>query len=511
MSTSYQNSFSSILSVNPYEETYYKSVSSFLNEETAPQYAKDQSVHSYLNSKEFINAQIEISKNIPEEDLYDAIYNKVYDELALDQAVEYKIQFIEIYHTIDEDNRHFNVFIVDPLDITNTFLPVVEKVKYIDTIIPSPLLIKSLYSKSIIETTGVHCFVYFQEDDAFLVIYNHQEYVYTKSLKYSFKEMYERFCELYGERIEYEDFIHFYSQINLKKTQSEYKSYFIKLYKEIFANINDILTYAKRAFDIDKFEHVYIGSNRDTITKLDEMLEVELSIAASDFNFDYGFESTHHYVDQLHALMHLYANLSFDEKYECNFTQYQRPPKFIKRDSGRFIIVTAASFIIAFIYPVTYWSLTYAQQLQKDLLRQSYKEVHTQRVTREATLKNKAADKEKAIALLKREKQEYITKKHTLVKIHKVKVDYPMKAKLLALLTKDLNKFDVKATQFSYDENKNGRFLTIKLLASSDKNITRLLSYITKIHEGKLNFSLEKIEFNEDIKKYISELKVKVL
>jgi len=511
MSTSYQNSFSSVLSVNPYRNDYYKSVSSFLNEEASPEFTKDQIVISYINTKEFINAQIEISKNIPNEDLYDAIFNKAYDELALDQAVEYKIDFIEIFNTLDEDNRHFNVFIVDPLDITNTFLPVIEQIKYIDVIIPSPLLIKSLYTKNILEKSGAHCFVYFQENDAFLVIYNHQEYTYTKSLKYSFREMHERFCELYGERIEYEDFLKFYSRGNLKETQSDYKAYFIKLYKEIFANINDILTYAKRAFDIEKFEHVYIGSNVDTITKLDEMLEVELEIASSDFTFDYGFESTEHYIDQLQSLMHLYANLSQEERYTCNFTQYQRPPKFIKRDSGKLIMLAAASFVLAFIYPVTYWSLTYAQRLQEDLLKESYKEVHNTRITREATLKNGLADKEKVLALLKREKEDYKNKKNTLVKIHQVKVDYPMKAKLIATITKDLNKYNIRTKSFIYFEDKDGKHLEIQLVASKDKKITQMLAYITKFHEGKLNFKLDKILFDEQTNRYISKLEVTIL
>ncbi len=511
MSTSYQHSFSSILSVNPYKETYYKSVSSFLNEDPSPGYAKDQFVISYVNSKEFINAQIEISKNIPEEDLYDAIYNKAYDELALDQAIEYRIQYVEIFNALDENNRHFNVFIVDPLDITNTFLPVVEQVKYIDIIIPSPLLLKSLYLKEIIETSGAHCFIYLQENDAFLVIYDNEEYTYTKSLKYSFKEMYERFCELYGERIEYEDFLDFYANVNLKDTQSDYKEYFIKLYKEIFANINDILTYAKRAFEIEKFEHVYIGSNIDTVTKLDEMLEVELSIASSEFNFDYGFESNLNYIDQLHALMHIYANLSSEERYEANFTQYERPPKFIQRESGKLIVLTAVSLAIALSYPVTYWTLTYAQRLQEDLLKQSFKEVHNLKITREATLKNRIADKERILALLEKEKKEYIDKKNTLIKIHQVKVDYPMKAKLLTELTKDLNRFNVRTEGFTYEEKQNTKHLTIHLISSKDKRITKLLAYITKVHEGKLNFQLDKITFDKEIKKYISELKVTIL
>jgi len=511
MEASQKHSFSSILSVNPYKETYYKSVSSFVSAQEEPQYEKDQFVISYINSKEFINAQIEISKNIPEEDLFDAIYNKAYDELALDQAIEYKVDFVEIFNALDEENRHFNVFIVDPLDITNTFLPVVEKVKYIDVIIPSPLLLKALYTKEIIQSSNAHCFIYIQENDAFLVIYNNQEYTYTKSLKYSLHEMHERFCELYGERIDYEEFLNFYANVSLKTTQSEYKPYFIRLYKEIFSNVNDILTYAKRAFDIDKFEHTYISSNIDTITKLDEMLEVELSINCSEFNFDYGFENSDIFVDQLHSLMHLYAHIPHEEKYNCNFTVYERPPKFIKRDSGQFLLTLAASLVLAFIYPVSYWILTYTQELQKDLLQQDYKEVHNLRVTREATLKNRVAEKEKALVLLNREKQDYIAKKNTLIKIHKVKVDYPMKAKLIATLTKDLNRFGVQTQNITYGENNTTKELDIALVASHDSKITKLLAYITKIHEGKLNFKLEKIYYDEKLKKYFSELKVNLL
>lgn len=511
MNTSTQHSFLSVLSVNPYKETYFNGISSFITETTTPEFSKDQFVISYISTKEFINAQIEISKNIPEEDLFDAINNKAYDELALDQAVEYKIQYIETFNTLDEENRFFHVFIVDPLDITNTFLKVVEKVKYIDVIIPSPLLIKSLYAKELIDSNGVHCFIYIQENDAFLTIYGNKEFIYTKSLKYSLLEMHERFCELHGERIEYEEFIHFFSKENLKETTSEYKEFFIRLYKEFFANINDILTYAKRAFEIEKFEHVYIGAQLPTVTKLYEMLEVELNIKSSEFEFDYGFETENTYVDQLHALMHLYTTLPKDERYECNFTEYKRPPKFIKRASGKLIILILASFALAFAYPITYWILTYAQALQEDLLQQKYKELHNIKITREATIKNRRADKDKALTLLAKEKKEYTDKKNTLIKIHEVKVDYPMKAKLLTMFTKDLNKYGVNIEAAEYAEKNQEKMLTLHLVSDKDRKITQLVEYVTKIHEGKYKFTLEEITFDVKTNKYFSELKVSIL
>lgn len=511
MSKSSQHSFSSVISVNPYNNTYLGGVSNFLNITTTPSYAKKQYVISFLNTHSFINAKIEISKNIPQEDLVDAVFNKVYDELALDQAVEYQIQFIETFSNLDGENRHFNVFIVDPLTITQTYQNVVAQVKYIDVIIPSPLLLKSLYTKELIDNGGAHCFVYIQENDAFVTVYNEKEFVYTKSIKYSLLQMHERFCELYGEKVNYDEFINFISTQNLKETQSNYKSFAIKLYKELFANINDILTYLKRAFELDKIEHIYIGTEIPTITTLDEMIETELNIKASNFDFNYGFQTNDVHIEQMHALMHIYTTLASHEKYETNFTVFHRPPQFIKRESGKLIMVAAASIAIAFAYPITYWVLTYAQTLQHNLLTQEYTELHNIKITREATIKNKEADKAKALALLSKEQDEYTDKKNTLIKIHDVKVNYPMKAKLLSTFTKDLNSYEVKVETLTYDEKETLKHLTLHLVSQNDKKITNLVEHLTKLHQGIFKFSLNKILYKEESKQYFSELKVELL
>jgi len=511
MSKTTRNSFSNVISANPYKNTYFTGMSSFLNETTEPEFSKDTFAIAYLNNQNFINSQISISKNIGEEDLTDAIINKVYDELALDQAVEYDIKFVENYYNPDEENRLFHVFVVDPVILDETYDTVVQAIKYIDVVIPTPLLFKSLYSKEIIEDSGVHCFIYFQENDTFVTVYNEKEFVYTKSIKYSLIEMHERFCELYGERVDYDEFVNFLSTQNLKTTSSSYKSILIKLYKEIFANINDILTYVRRAFDIEKIEHIYIGSQIASVTSLDEIAEVELNVKSSDFNFDYGFESNDVFVDQLHALMHIYTTLPESEKYECNFTVFHRPPKFLQRESGKIIVLIAASFAIAFIYPITYWVLTYAQNVQLELMTSEYKEVHNVKITREANIKSIEADKTHALERLNQEKDDYMNKKNTLVKIHDVKVNYPMKGSLLATLSKDITSYNVKIESLDYNENNDSKKINIDLVSTKDKKITQLIEYLTKIHEGEYQFSLKEISYDKKSKKYFSKLKVKIL
>ncbi len=511
MSTKQLNIFSSILSVNPYNNEYINGVSDLLNEEKNPSYIKEQFVTSYLNTQTYISNQIEISKNIPEEDVFDSINIKVYDELGLDQAIEYQIQYIEVYSAIDTENRHFQVFLVDPLELDEIFLTTVEAINYIDTIIPSPLLIKSLYSKEIIQDGGTHSFVYFEQDDAFIAIYNEKEFIYAKSLEYSLLQMHEKFCELYGERVNYQEFIEFLSQENLKYTKSPYKTIILKLYKELFSNITNILTYAKKAFAIEKVSHIYIGSQIDLASKLYEISEVELGIESSDFNFNYGFETNNQYINQIHALLHITTRLEDDEKYLCNFSTYNRPPKFTKRQSGKIFILIAISFFVAFSSPIAYWTLTYTQEIQYELLNNEYKNLHAKKSTRQALVKSKEAQREKSLALLTDESNRYTEKKNTLMKIHDVKVNYPMKAKLISQITKDLNKFLVRVKNINYSQEKENKYLTLLLLSNKDKKITNLVEYLTKKYDHKFKFFLKEITYNEEEKLYFSELRVNIL
>jgi len=517
MSTKKQPYFSSVLSVNPYKNSSALGVANNLNSTSSPTYSKEQYVISYLNTKNFINSHISISKNIPQEHIYDAIYNKAYDELGLDQAIIYQIEYIETFNKLDEDNRNFHIFIIDPLTIEDVFKSTVDTIKYIDYIIPSPLLIKSLYSRDLVEDNGVHCFIYFEENDTFITIYNKKEFLYTKSINYSLVQMHARFCELYGEMVEYEDFMYFLSYEDLKTTESSYKTFIIKLYKEVFANINDILTYVKRALSLEKIECVYIDTQLHSVTKIYEMAEVELGIKSYSFNFNYGFISHDTHIDHIHALMHIYSTLSEKDRYECNFTIYHRPPKFTQRESGRAILLSIATLTLAFMYPISYWTLTYAQSLQYKLLEEEYRNVHNIKITREAIIKNKESEKDKVSKLVNHEKEEYLNKKNTLIKIHDVKVNYPMKADLLQMLTKDFNKFSVNLESAFYTEiQKSEKIEASKefkfgLVSTNDKKITDLIKYLTKIYGDKFHFSITEISYNLEEKLYFGELKVNLI
>ena len=78
---------------------------------------KDAFFISYLQTRDVISTVIDISRNIPDSDLKDAIEIKVYDEIALDSSIAYMISYLET-ESKDAKNRSFNVFLIDHAIIT---------------------------------------------------------------------------------------------------------------------------------------------------------------------------------------------------------------------------------------------------------------------------------------------------------------------------------------------------------------------------------------------------------
>ena len=99
-----KQAFSGTISANPYNNTYYTGTATQIKVAEKPQYQKDQYAVSYLKTQDFITTQIAVSKNIPEDDVGDAIESQVYEELGLDMAIEYQINYVESAETAAKSN-----------------------------------------------------------------------------------------------------------------------------------------------------------------------------------------------------------------------------------------------------------------------------------------------------------------------------------------------------------------------------------------------------------------------
>jgi len=225
-------------------------------------------ITSYVSNKDIITTTIQLSRNIPQEDIEDILEIKAYEELGLDQASNYIISFMEVENAGEE--REFHLFIAAPEVLDELYLPIKQETKYLDLIIPAPLLYKALYKKEILNDNGTHCFMYFTKQDAFVTFYKNGEYIYSKSIEFSLEQMYEKYCELVGEQVDKKEFFSILETEGLKATNNSYQQNLMKIFGEVFITINDIIIYTKRAFQLDTIDNMFIGSVQGPIIGLDE-------------------------------------------------------------------------------------------------------------------------------------------------------------------------------------------------------------------------------------------------
>jgi len=215
-------------------------------------------ITSYIGNKDLITTSVSISRSIPNEDIADILDIKAYEELGLDQATNYVISSTEVETSGEE--REFHIFVSEPEVLDELFLPIKQQTKFIDLVLPAPLLYKALYRKEILQDNGTHCFIYFTRHDAFVTFYRNGEFLYSKSIDFSLELIYDKYCELVGEKVDEKEFFTILESEGLKTAKSEYQQNFMKIFSEVFITINDIIIYAKRAFQLETIDHMFIGS-----------------------------------------------------------------------------------------------------------------------------------------------------------------------------------------------------------------------------------------------------------
>ena len=457
---------------------------------------------SYLQTRDVISATIDISRNIPDSDLKDAIEIKVYDELALDSAIEYVISYIET-ESKDAKNRSFNVFIIDATLIYSKLTPIKEKTHYIDYVTSAPFLIKSLYRKNFIEAEGTHCFVYFQKSDAFLAIYKNGEYIYSKSLHYSLKEINEKFCELIGERIDEEDFYKLLTNEGLRATNSQYQQSLMQLFGEIFLYISDVLVFTKRSYNIDFIDKIYLGSEIGTFSGIEEYGKSYLGLESYEFNFSIAINSKEWYIDQIHILMMLSAQLYMENPDDnLNFSIYKRPPPLKFRASGKFLGIIAASIVISLAYPI--YQFSYHSILSLMIVKQTseYNELYKQTSDIRQQLSLLKAEKDKINNLVTNETTKFEFRKKLLGEIYNKKISYPMKALMLLEIFQLSNQNGCKVESIDFSQHQLNFFIRNK----NEKKITEFIKDLTALKKYKVN--TEKIIQDDKIKLYTSKISI---
>ncbi|PTB83424.1 hypothetical protein C9926_03000, partial [Sulfurovum lithotrophicum] len=373
-------------------------------------------------------------------------------------------------------------------------------------IIPAPLLYKPLYSKEILQDNNTHCFVYFTQHDASVTLYKDGQYLYSKSIDFSLEQIYDKYCELIGEKVDEQEFYSILEAEGLKTTNNDYQQNFMKIFGEVFITINDIIIYAKRAFNLDTIDQMFIGSERGPIIGLDDYSQNYLGLHSSDFNFNYNVNNEEWYTDQLQYLM-LLASFEYmeDESAFVNLTMYPRAPSFVNRASGQFIISTFAAISLSLAYPLYYLVASYVNDAKNYALN-----IENQKLVLESTKYKKIlGQKKNEIKILDDKIKDistiYSGKTKTLTAIYDKKINYKLKSGLFHTIAEELNKFDVHVDKLTTEDDT----LYISLVSTDDRKFTELIKYISDTHFDDIKeIDIERIIKDPDNSYYKGVLKV---
>ncbi len=77
----------------------------------------------------------------------------------------------------------------------------------------------------------------------------------------------------------------------------------MKIFSDVFLQINDIIIYAKRAYRIDIIKRLFLGSIKSPIIGLGDYGYNYLGIPAFNLDFNFDIKNDEWYVDQFQYMM----------------------------------------------------------------------------------------------------------------------------------------------------------------------------------------------------------------
>jgi len=496
--------YKNIITMNPYINSYYEYKNQELKKIDRLTYNDKNFTIAYATNKDLIIASLDLGYDADLEEIEDTIYMKAYEELGLDEEKEYTIHHQKANN--DENSAIYNVFISEPDNLGLKLAPIVEETKFIDLVIPAPLLYGTLYNNNILENRDAHCYIYFTMKDAFVTVYKDGIFIYSKSIEFSLEQIYDKYCALVGEKIDQEEFYEVLESEGLKTTNSVYQQNLMKLFGEVFLQINDIIIYTKRAYNIPNISKLFLGSVKSPIIGLGDYGYNYLGIPTFNLDFNFDIKNDEWYVDQLHYLM-VKSGLDYleDSKGTLNISSHPRPPIFTKRSSGQFILSVIGASLFAIGVPLGYLVPSYMNEAYNLKLNKDNKQLTKEVQKYKKILKDKQVVIKSEKKKLKDLEAIFEAKAQTLTSIHKKKVNYNFKSGFLHTFAKDLTKYSVHVEKILSNDDE----FTLHLLSSDEKFITKYIKFISKEYSLNIkDIDIKRIEIDNKDHLYRGILKV---
>jgi len=497
-----------IVTIDIYSQKFYKfEGGSFDLVRKLKSNKKDRYI-SYVTNSDLIIEPMDISSHIPDEEIESVIIDKVYDELRLDTAVEYGVYPVKI--GADGSLDKYQTIIVDKSSIKEKFEPFAKKIKYIDYVVPAPLLYKPLYTLGKLKDKQNDMFIYFGDVDTFITFYKRGEFIYSKSIDFSLKDMYARACQLAQEVFITEDeFRNSLRNGAYKEGEGRLKELLTQILNECFLSINDILVYAKRVYGLDKIAKAYVGFSWGYIDGIESYVKNYLSLDSAPLSSIYSNADPSKLIDPIHALMiFAYKELDAGIIELPNLTPFPRPLPFMKRPAGILVTLGAITALAVSSFVLYNYAVGFTTQLNNSML-QKEKRKYVAEANKYKTIINQKQQKLKAMQKMKNKLQKlYESKKSKLKEVYNKKFKYKLKSEQLLNITKVLENYDILSKNITVTDT----MYMIDLESPDDKQITAFVKDLVKRFNLSINdIDLDDIKYDKKDKLYKGIVKIEFI
>ncbi len=454
------------ISVDPYDKSYFELSGASVARINSLPVSNQYNYISYVASKDLIVGIVNLNFSVSKDDLDGAIEDIAFEELGLNPELEYVIKYWK-----KKDGR-YQVLAIQNDKLDALFSARVEEIGYIDSIIPAPLVFTSLYS-DILDSRGVHCFLYFMRADAFISFYKNGQYIYSKSIGYSLDNIYAKYVESGGLSMSQESFFEHLAGNGSK--DSDFQTRIMRIFGAAFISFNDVLVYARRIHGLDVIDRLYIGSSAGSVAGLSNFSQNYFGLKSYEMHFDFGYYDQNNSTDQFTKMLFA-INTKGTSKSEINLTQYHRPPPMYKRSSGQLIASVIIASIIGILPSLYYLVSKVVVDGQISMLSLKESELIEDAAKYKMLFEKKSLELNNTATRANSMRESLDAKEKTLVAIYDKKVNYQPKSKQYVEFAKDFDKFNIKSYNLkSFNDN-----YYLFLVAQQDSDITKFISYVSK-------------------------------
>lgn len=438
------HTLSSIITFNLYTQRY-----THFNKKgyTHPEKLNFKSIHphkiapiiSTLSNTDLQSTKINIPKALEEHEIEAYLQVQIYEALEL-QDDNYHISAYELKNH-EQTLRTFYTFVVSHSWMEHYFRPWIKETRYMDTIVPMPLVYESLFRHTSIPSQGVSCFIYETQSQTTLTFYQDSKFIYVRSCT----AMIDTLLDI----------------------------------------IIEVIEYVQQLANVSSISYLYIQGNINNLSSTIQTLKNRMHLTIK--SIDSFKPQPYHEVETLDYLLFLYANdvmfstqnLSHSIPYTfANLSPFIRNKPFFKRTSGQIVLFATLATVVGFI--LLFYTLFLGYRTQEKLHTLQDQEYTLKQVIHLKQEQNdKKQQKQKVLnQSYEKEKQRYSTLKNKILTIYKKKNTSPIKSEKIYFFGKLLLSYNIQLINIVSE----GNIFYFTLKSQNKKDFIQVMEALLQKH-----------------------------